>query len=241
MSSSPQFTPAQVLNAARRAEAEGKLDYAAQFYRHIVDYYAATPEAQDAREGLGRLEWRRKEPPAARPRPMAPAPPPPLSSLNGGSGAARAPLALHAPREEGGYPRPAGFGEPGGSRGPGAPSRLPQAVGDTLAPSDQAEEPVDDLPDAGGYRTGRIMAAMIAVMGWAALLGGVMVFVLAFTIAPASLSAPVLGLPLGFLVGIALIVGGIVLVLAGQLAHAVFDNASAVRHLLAIEKAKALS
>jgi hypothetical protein len=149
---------------------------------------------------------------------------------------------LHGPREEGGYARSVGFGGPGGSRGPGAPSRLPQAVGDALAPSEPAEpEPVDDLPDAGGYRTGRIMAAMIAVMGWTALLGGVLVFVLAFTIAPASLSAPVLGLPLGLLAGIALFVGGIVLVLAGQLAHAVFDNASAVRHLLAIEKAKALS
>ena len=84
------------------------------------------------------------------------------------------------------------------------------------------------------------MAGVIAVIGWTALLSGVLVLVLAFTTAPATLLAPVLGLPSGLLAGAALIVGGVVLVLAGQLAHAVFDNASAVRHLLAIEKAKAL-
>ena len=56
---SVQFTPVQVLQAARRAEAEGKMDYALQFYRHLVEQHGTTPEAQEAREGLFRIaEWR---------------------------------------------------------------------------------------------------------------------------------------------------------------------------------------
>jgi hypothetical protein len=98
----------------------------------------------------------------------------------------------------------------------------------------------DDPSDAGAYRMGRLMAGVIAVIGWTALLSGVLVLVLTFTTAPASLLVPMLGLPAGLLAGVALLVGGVVFVLAGQLALAVFDNAGAVHHLLAIEKTKAL-
>jgi hypothetical protein len=52
---SPQFTPRQLLDAGLRAEAEGKLDHANQLYRHLVDHYAYTAEAGEARNGLGRL------------------------------------------------------------------------------------------------------------------------------------------------------------------------------------------
>ena len=52
---SPQFTPRQLLDAGRRAEAEGKLDHANQLYRHLTDHYAYTTEATEARNGLGRL------------------------------------------------------------------------------------------------------------------------------------------------------------------------------------------
>lgn len=52
---SPQFTPRQLLDAGRRAEAEGKLDHANQLYRHLTDHYAYTTEAIEARNGLGRL------------------------------------------------------------------------------------------------------------------------------------------------------------------------------------------
>lgn len=51
----PQFTPTQVLDAGRRAEAEGKIDYAIQFYRHLTDHYSFTPEAAGAREALARI------------------------------------------------------------------------------------------------------------------------------------------------------------------------------------------
>ena len=69
---SVQFTPVQVLQAARRAEAEGKMDYALQFYRHLVEQHGTTPEAQEAREGLFRIaEWRWGEARVARGREAA--------------------------------------------------------------------------------------------------------------------------------------------------------------------------
>jgi hypothetical protein len=50
-----QFTPKQLLDAGRRAEAEGKLDLAQQFYGHLSDHYGYTPEAAEGRQGLGRI------------------------------------------------------------------------------------------------------------------------------------------------------------------------------------------
>ncbi|MEQ1730853.1 MAG: hypothetical protein ABL982_20990, partial [Vicinamibacterales bacterium] len=52
---SPQFSPAQVLEAGRRAEQEGKHDHATQFYRHLVTHFAGSPESESARDGLERL------------------------------------------------------------------------------------------------------------------------------------------------------------------------------------------
>src|SRR6476469_3118284 len=72
-----QYTPVQVLQAARRAEAEGKMDYALQFYRHLVEQHGTTPEAQEAREGLFRIaEWRWGEARVARGREGGAAAPP---------------------------------------------------------------------------------------------------------------------------------------------------------------------
>jgi hypothetical protein len=52
--SSP-FTPAQLLDSARRSEAEGKIELANQFYRHLTEHYANTPEAAEARGAIGRI------------------------------------------------------------------------------------------------------------------------------------------------------------------------------------------
>jgi hypothetical protein len=53
---SQQFTPRQLLDAGRHAEAEGKLDLAHQFYRHLADHYGYTPEAAEGRNRLARIE-----------------------------------------------------------------------------------------------------------------------------------------------------------------------------------------
>jgi hypothetical protein len=55
MAQPTQFTSAQILEAGRRAEAQGQRDYAIQFYRHIVEHHATAPETREARDGIARL------------------------------------------------------------------------------------------------------------------------------------------------------------------------------------------
>lgn len=52
---SPQFTPKQLLDAGRRAESEGRLDLAHQFYGHLNDHYGQTSEAAEGRHALARI------------------------------------------------------------------------------------------------------------------------------------------------------------------------------------------
>jgi hypothetical protein len=51
----PQFTPAQLIESGRRAEAEGRLDLAVQFYRHLTEQFAEAVEAAEAHGALGRI------------------------------------------------------------------------------------------------------------------------------------------------------------------------------------------
>jgi hypothetical protein len=62
LQAAPQFTPFQLLEAARRAEADGHIEAAFQFYRQTADQFAYSPEAAEAREGLARLNggWQPK-------------------------------------------------------------------------------------------------------------------------------------------------------------------------------------
>jgi hypothetical protein len=55
MVGSRQFTPKQLLDAGRRAEAEGRLDLAHQFYGHLSDHHGHTPEAAEGRKALVRI------------------------------------------------------------------------------------------------------------------------------------------------------------------------------------------
>jgi hypothetical protein len=52
---SPQFTPAQLIDAGRRAESEGRPDLAVQFYRHLTENFAEAAQAAEAYGALGRL------------------------------------------------------------------------------------------------------------------------------------------------------------------------------------------
>ncbi len=47
-----QYTPSQILEAARRAEAEGRTEYAVKFYRHLIENHAGAPEAEAAHDAL---------------------------------------------------------------------------------------------------------------------------------------------------------------------------------------------
>lgn len=48
----PQYTPAQVLETARRAEADGQIEYADQAFRHILEVFPSSREAVLAREAI---------------------------------------------------------------------------------------------------------------------------------------------------------------------------------------------
>lgn len=146
----PQFSAEQILEAGRRAEAQGQIDYAIQFYRHLTDHHATAPEAQIAREALARLGPGRAAaaateskapapagaPPAAMGRPYRNGAAQPLAPGTGEAVAAGGPVAAVAAPTSG----PASGSFPAQASGPGA------APGLAGRPSGPAP---DHLPGAG--------------------------------------------------------------------------------------------
>lgn len=181
---SQQFTPPQLLEAGQRAEVEGRLDLAAQFYRHLTEHFAFTPEAAEARNGLGRVGATQSQ----------------VWHLNG---ATHSNGAAH-------------------TNGAARPQRR-RAV----APRDH-------------YRTGRALARLVSTLGWLAVICGVMTpaAYLGLDHFAQAATFPRLGLAY-VLTGAAGILGtGLLVVFAGQIARAVFDQANAARDLVALERAK---
>jgi len=229
---SVQFTPAQVLQAARRAEAEGKMDYALQFYRHLVEQHGQSPESQEAREGLFRIaEWRwgearlaRTKNEAAAGQPGASNPTPPPVNPNGGSnpnssarvvnvGGARPPMSEQLPQPP-----------------TSDPGRLPQIIAREHAGA--KEEPF-----RARFRAARVFAHTLSGFGWLTLVAGVSGAVLAMlgTLAEVS-AAGLFGLPMGVVVGVPGVLFGMLLVVAGQLAAALFESSNATLELIASER-----
>ena len=163
-----QFTAEQILEAGRRAEADGRIDYAIQFYRHLTDHLPRAAETAAAREALARIAQRRAE------------------TMNGYAGGAAAgqnghtygqgASAHHAP----GPATPAGYPAAGGadsaapraayampdpaSRGSGAHGAQP---GIRVAPVGAAAVGAFELPPRrDGYRMGRWIARLTAGVGW---------------------------------------------------------------------------
>jgi hypothetical protein len=52
---SPPFTPGQLVDAGRRAETEGRVDLAVQFYRALTEHFADAPQVAEAHAALGRI------------------------------------------------------------------------------------------------------------------------------------------------------------------------------------------
>jgi hypothetical protein len=185
---SPQFTPKQLLDAGRRAEAEGRLDLAHQFYGHLSDHYGHTPEAAEGRDLLARMGASHY---------------PQVWQMNGAIPAA-----------------------------PAANGRL-AATGGTRRAKHVAQR-VD-------YRIGRALAALASGIGCLAIVAALLALAAGvaaeFALVPAlqelKLTYDVLSRAAG-----ALLVGAATLLL-GQVARALFDQASAARELVAIERAKA--
>lgn len=257
MSESQSYSPAQLLAIGQRAEAEGKFDYATQFYSHLADHYRNTPEAHEALYGLQRIE-RYVQAQAAQthnPQPQAPrrdaSPSYPLqqrqpSSQTGGRGAAR--TAQPGPRHE--WPQAAQPERPNlAGNIASARSSLPAPVHDDELEDDarlprlvaragrsDEDEYAHGVPE---YRIGRFMAVVLAAVGWFLLVVGLVVLLAGLAGVPASFSAAgLLGLLLGVELGLGAIVTGVILLFVSQLGRAVFDSASAARELVEMERTK---
>ena len=227
---SVQFTPVQVLQAARRAEAEGKMDYALQFYRHLVEEHGTTPEAQEAREGLFRIaEWRWGEARVARGR----------DTTSGGAQNAQSPqtppaapagsqrvynVANNAPQQSADY-----YADQPPTAA--APGKLPQVIARGHELDEQAFTP--------RFRVAKFVAHTLSGIGWVTLLTGIGAASGGFaTLAPELAAIGPLGVYFGALIGLPALILGVVLVVAGQLAAAVFESTNANLELVAIERGR---
>ena len=229
---SVQFTPVQVLQAARRAEAEGKMDYALQFYRHLVEQHGTTPEAQEAREGLFRIaEWRWGEARVARGRDATgggaqttqAAQTPPAAPAGNSPGGQRVYNVANNPPQSDYYADQPQAGA--------APGKLPQIIARGHGQDEQAFTP--------RFRIAKFIAHALSAIGWITLLAGIGAATGAFAgLAPELAAIGLLGVPFGLLLGLSASVLGIVLVVAGQLAAAVFESTNANLELVAIERGR---
>ena len=228
---SVQFTPVQVLQAARRAEAEGKMDYALQFYRHLVEQHGTTPEAQEAREGLFRIaEWRWGEARVARGRDTTSGGAQNVQSAQSSQTPPAAPagsqrvynVANNAPQQSADY-----YADQPPTAA--APGKLPQVIARGHELDEQAFTP--------RFRVAKFVAHTLSAIGWMTLLAGIGAATGAF--AGLELAAiGLLGVPFGLLLGLPASALGIVLVVAGQLAAAVFESTNANLELVAIERGR---
>jgi hypothetical protein len=205
-----QFTPEQILEAGRRAEEQGQNDYALQFYRHVVEHHAASPQAAAAREALQRLGA--AGPPAAHRNGFAGRP----ADVNARDlPARREPLSSEAPPRASAEKRP----PPSGRR-----------VSDIVPPRGDLELP----PVARGFLAGRVVAWLFVGLGGLFAILGAAVAVLGMVtgvvpLLPAVAPPAVLG---GSLLAI-----GLVLLFVGQTALAVFASALASRDTAQVMRA----
>jgi hypothetical protein len=209
---SVQYTPVQVLQAARRAEAEGKMDYALQFYRHLVEHHGTSAESQEAREGLFRIaEWRWGEARVTQRQEAVNAGPTHASS----QASSRASYAASAQQDYAPEPH----------------SHLPQVIAREAA---KAAGAGIAPPYKARYRIAMIVASVLSGVGWGVVAGGTLIALLAAGGFVADVSAGgLLGLPVGVLLGFPAAVVGLVLVVAGQLALAIFESTNATLESLA--------
>lgn len=207
---SPHVSAAQVLEAGRRAEADGRVEYAIQFYRHLTEHFGAAPETAFAREALSRLEGRR-------------------NGASRGQGAARTtpPRAIPGGAHAQAAHRPVASGQP-------APIRI-SPVG-SLEPPPLLVLP--DHP--GGYLAGRILAYVMSAIGALAVIGGIVLIAGLILVGPGRLyTSGVPEFALSPATALSFVAAGVMLLFWSQLAQAIFDIARASRDIAAIERAKA--
>lgn len=226
MQPAAQFTPEQLIVAGRRAESQGQVAYALQFYRYLAEKYPNTAEAFEARDALFRLHGAEPQQ-----QPAAAGQPQPQLQTNRPQGSVRT--------------RPATPGEQ--SPPPARPqAELSVAANDRHAPAERparqtAAQKAHPAAEASpGYRTGRFVAAILSTFGWLLLLlavagAGGLVFLTTVKSAPRAmqeLASANLIIAAAGLVGA--LFAGLMAVFAGQVARATFDNADLTRWLAAV-------
>jgi hypothetical protein len=219
-----QFTADQILEAGRRAEAEGQSEYAVQFYRHLTDHHPSSAEASAAREALARLAPTPRQAPekvngSRNTLPPWPAAEPPLAPRE----AAPRPVLAEPPRHA-----------PLASPPPPPTQPAPAASVAQRQRYDYVREPLELPRPVRGYLAGRIVAWFVVLCGTAAFFAGAAI--IGFAIATGTVPVlPPVGPPGA--IGAALLVAGFVLVFAGQVALASFATANATRETAALMRA----
>jgi hypothetical protein len=231
-----QFSPGQILDAGRRAENDGRVGYAIQFYRHLTDHHGWSPEAAIAKEALARLQNFHPAdavgaPPQAQLAPQLTAQQA-LPQPNWGQSPQASPMngsRPHlAPQQQ----------QPTPPVAPAAPSAY-RAPRPHAIPGEAPAQPLR-LPEAERrYRIGSVVAWLLFGIGLLLMIGSVALMGLH----AASIKVPgTFGAMLGFTGGLpgafALFAVGVTQVFAAQIGRALFDNANATRDLAMIERAK---
>jgi hypothetical protein len=245
-----QFSPGQILEAGRRAENDGRVGYAIQFYRHLTDHHGWSPEAAIAKEALARLANFRP------PNDMAPQGAVPMSGA-----AQHPPIALHAHAPHAQVqPQSPQWGAPQHSHGiesnGGQSHRNPQPVVQLAAraqyPGPQSQPAAQSGAHAiAGLPSLRLPAAtrryrIGSALAWLLFGVGLLMIAVSFVLLglhSVGIKVPgTLGAMLGFTGGLpgalAILTVGVGQVFAAQIGRAVFDHANAMRDLVMIERAK---
>lgn len=256
MAQSQQFSPAQILQAAHRAEAEGRDEYALQFFQHLSDYYGTTPEGRAANDAVARvnqrLQGRRQSPgPAqtnAQPSPQHNTQPSNVNQSDGlqeslrnlrngfsGTNGQQAPAQARAPVQHG----EAHQVQPArGMNGSGAHHRSPNGTHATAQPAQvsQAVPPEEQQAPARvrRYSIGRTLALIVIVLGGSALAAAVGLLATAMVMPEAVYAvAGEISMLASGLIACGTFFSGLVMILSGLVARAVFQNAAAVQLLTA--------
>lgn len=223
--SQAQYTPAQILDLGRRAEADGRQDYALQLFRHLAEHYPGTPEAATATEAMSRHQ-RGHQDAIDRARDAFQHP---------SNGTARGPAAGQ-PSLRGAQSSQSAPGQ--AAKRDAAARQQNQLQLEPVTASDTSERSTA-APTPRRYLIGRILAVITIAVGAIAMASGSGLIAAVF-IAPKFVDQATIGAGawLTILVSTAMIGFGAALTLAGLAARAVFDSARTLQRLVAAEHAR---
>ena len=226
-----QYAPVEILDLGRRAEADGRLDYALQLFHYLTEHYPGTPEAATASEALSRHQQSRPDSGERARDAFQYAP----------NGSARGGAAARQPHQSPSAPQPASTSGQTAKRGKASGGRRQSQLQlEPVASNDVSERPGQAPgPAVRRYLLGRALAVVIIAIGAITMASGAGLIAAVF-IAPKFIDQATIGAAawLTLLVSAAMVGFGAALTLAGLAARAVFDNARTVQRLAAAEHAR---